>query len=197
MCPPYYYTPSHEDIFHHFRVVSDSVDIGIVIYNTWWTAPNIGLDWLERLAELEHIVGLKWSAPSVSEYHRGYERLAERLAIVDNADNHVYAHMQGAVGWITHVSNFWPQHDWEILDLLDRGEYRRAQDTINRFNAAFAEFRAEMESQTSGEGHAIKHIMELVGLVGGPSRPPTRQMSLTPEQRETLRTLLQDRVLGP
>ena len=133
----------------------------------------------------------------MSEYQRGYDRLARHLAIVDNADNHVYAHMQGAVGWITHVSNFWPQHDWEILDLLDRGEYRRAQDTINRFNAAFAEFRSEMESQTSGEGHAIKHIMELVGLVGGPSRPPTRQMSLTPEQREALGALLQERVLGP
>jgi 4-hydroxy-tetrahydrodipicolinate synthase len=195
VCPPYYYTPSLEDIFYHFQIISDAVDIGIVIYNTWWTAPNIGLECLERLAALEHVVGLKWSAPTMSEYQRGYDRFARRLAIVDNEDHHVYAHIQGAVGWITHVSNFWPQHDWEILDLLDRGEYRRAQDQINRFNAAFAGFRAEMEAQTGGEGHAIKHLMELVGLVGGPSRPPTRHVPLTPRQRETLAALLQERVL--
>lgn len=195
VCPPYYYTPSPDDVFHHFKHVSDSVDIGIVVYNTWWTAPNLGVDGLERLADLEHLIGAKWSCPVNSEYQLGYDRLAERLAFIDNMVNHVYCHMQGGVAWISHVSNFWPQHDWEILKLMDAGEYRKAQEKINVFNAEFRAFRRQMESQTGGEGHAIKKIMEMVGLVGGPSRPPTRYVPMTDAQRESLAQVLRQRIM--
>lgn len=194
--PPYYYTASPEDTFHHFKVISDSVDIGIVVYNTYWTAPNIELDDMARLLSLNNVIGIKWAAPSQDEYQRGYDRFAQCAAIIDNAVHHVYAHMHGAVGWISHISNFWPQHDWEILQLMEAGEYRKAQDKINSFNSAFREFRAEMEAQTGGEGHAIKKIMELVGLVGGPSRPPTRYVPMTQQQRRTLSPLLKDRIMA-
>lgn len=195
VCPPYYYTPSHEDIFHHFEVISDSVEIGIVVYNTWWTAPNIGLEGLERLATLKNLIGVKWSAPEPAEYMMGYDRFADRLAMIDNGVHHVYSHMQGGVAWISHVSNFWPQHDWSILELMEAGQYKEAQDTINEFNADFRAFRAEMEAQTGGEGHAIKKIMELVGLAGGPSRPPTRYVPMSDEQRATLARLLEERIM--
>ncbi len=195
VCPPYYYTPSHDDIFNHFKVVSDSVDIGIVIYNTWWTAPHVGLEGLERLATLDNLIGVKWSAPSESEYMMGFDRFAEKLVIIDNGVHHIYCHMQGGVAWISHVSNFWPQHDWQILELMDAGHYKRAQDKINEFNAAFRAFRAQMEAQTGGEGHAIKKIMELVGLAGGPSRPPTRYIPMTDDQRATLSRILKERIM--
>jgi dihydrodipicolinate synthase/N-acetylneuraminate lyase len=195
VCPPYYYTPSHDDIFHHFQVISDAVDIGIVVYNTWWTAPDIRVEGMERLASLDNVIGVKWSEPEPSAYMRGYDRLADRLAMIDNGVHHVYCHMQGGVGWISHVSNFWPQHDWAILELMEQGRYRQAQDKVNEFNAAFGAFRAEMEAQTGGEGHAIKKIMELVGLAGGPSRPPTRYVPMTDEQRTTLSGLLKDRIM--
>ena len=196
MCPPYYYTPSLDDVYHHFKVVSDSVDIGIVVYNTWWTAPNIGVEGLARLAKVDNLIGVKWSAPYLREYQRGYVRFAHELAFIDNANSHVYAHMHGAVGWISHVTNFWPQHDWEILELMEAGEYREAQDKIDEFGAAWWGFREEMEAQTSGEGHAIKKVMEIVGLVGGPSRPPTRYVPMTEEQRRTLGRLLKERIPG-
>ena len=197
VCPPYYYTPSADDVVNHFKVVSDSVDIGIVVYNTWWTAPDIGLDGLERLAGLENLIGVKWSAPYQRQYMGGYDRFAGRLAIIDNGVHHVYCHMQGGVAWISHVSNFWPQHDWKILELMDAGRYKEAQDAINQFNAGFRAFRGEMEAETGGEGHAIKKFMELVGLVGGPSRPPTRYVPMTDAQREKLAALLKDRVAVP
>ena len=194
ICPPYYYTPSLDDVHHHFKVVSDAVDIGIVVYNTWWTAPDLGLDGLERLATVENLIGVKWSAPNAWEYQSGYELFAQRLAFIDNGGCHIYAHMQGAVGWISHITNFWPQHDWSILELMEAGSYRQAQKKLTEFNAAWRRFRTEMEDQTSGEGHAIKKVMEIVGLVGGPSRPPTRYVPLTEQQRETLAQLLKERI---
>jgi len=194
VCPPYYYTPSKDDVFHHFRSVADAVDIGIVLYNTWWTAPNVEVEDLERLTSLENLIGVKWSAPVPSQYMAGYDRFAERLAIIDNGVHHVYSHMQGGVAWISHVSNFWPQHDWKVLELMRAGRYKEAQEKLNTFNADFRAFRAVMEAETGGEGHAIKKFMELVGLNGGPSRPPTRHVPMTGEQREKLSALLRERL---
>jgi len=195
--PPYYHTPSLEDIFYHFEVISDSVDIGIVVYNTYWTALNIGLEGLERLASLENLIGVKWAAPSLTEYKMGYEQFADQLAFIDNGGDFVFAHKQGGVAWISHVSNFWPQHDWRILELMDAGRYEEAEEVISGFNVAFQAFRDEMQAQTSGEGHAIKKIMELVGLTGGPSRPPTRYIPMTDQQRTTLSGLLRERIVDP
>ena len=194
ICPPYYYTPSKDDVFHHFKMVADAVDIGIVLYNTWWTAPNVELEDLERLTTIENLIGVKWSAPVPAKYMAGYDRFAQRLAIIDNGVHHVYCHMQGGVAWISHVANFWPQHDWEVLRLMDAGRYKEAQDRLNTFNAGFRAFRAEMEAETGGEGHAIKKFMELAGLTGGPSRPPTRYVPMTEEQREKLSGLLRERL---
>ena len=194
VCPPYYYTPSPEDVFNHFQTISDSARVGIVVYNTYWTAPNIGLDNMARLLSLGNVIGMKWAAPTDAECEQGYERFAGQAAIVANTADFVSTHKRGAVAWISHVSNFWPHHDWRILQLMEAGEYDRAQDEIDSFNTDFREFRAQMEAQTSGEGHAIKQIMELVGLVGGPSRPPTRYVPMTEQQRESLTRLLRERI---
>jgi len=66
---------------------------------------------------------------------------------------------------------------------------------VDRFNAEFLAFRAEMARQTGGEGHAIKKLMELVGLAGGPSRPPTRYVPMAGEQRTRLAELLRERIM--
>jgi len=195
VCPPYYYTPSPEDVVHHFKFISDAADIGIVVYNTFWTAPNIGLENMARLLSLKNVIAIKWAAPTESECEEGYKRFAEQAAIIANTNDFAITHKRGAVGWISHVSNFWPQHDWRILELLEAGKYEEAQNEIDSFNIAFREFRAEMEAQTSGEGHAIKQIMELVGLVGGPSRPPTRYVPMTTQQRNDLTRLLKERIM--
>ena len=84
-----------------------------------------------------------------------------------------------------------------IRYLLDAGRYQEAPEKITGFNATFRAFRAEMEVRTSGEAHAIKKIMGLVGLTGGPSRPPTHYIPMTDQQRATLSGLLREGISDP
>ena len=195
--PPYYHPPSRQDILYHFEVISDSVDIGIVAYNTYWTTVNIGLEGLAQLASLQNLIGVKWASPSPTEYKMAYEQFADRLAFIDNEGDTVFAHKQGGVAWISHISSFWPQHEWQILELMDAGRYPEAQEKITGFNVAFQAFRDEMEAQASGDGHVIKKVMELVGLTGGPSRPPTPYIPMTDQQRATLSDLFRERIGDP
>ena len=187
---PSYYPPPDGDIFRHFKMVSDGADLPIMIYNNWWNTLNMNADMVERLADLQNVVALKWSAPSSGEHTEGLRRFADRLAIVDNESQHVWSHMMGAVGFITHVSNFWPEYPLAIWDLLERGAYPQAIQKLSGFQWAWRKWTGKVTQETEGEGPFIKAAMEAVGLPAGPPRPPACPVSSG--LREELRKLFAD-----
>lgn len=56
---PYYSKPTQEGVLHHFRSVSDAVDMPLLIANApARTAIDLGPDLMERLADLPNIAGI-------------------------------------------------------------------------------------------------------------------------------------------
>jgi len=190
LSPPFYYTPSDEDVVRFFRMVAESIGIGIMVYNTYWLGFNISHQLMARLAELDNVVSIKWSAPNNHAYLMGYRLFAEKMAVIDNTGPVllIWSHMLGATGFITHVASYWPQHELMIWDLLEKGEYVRVKEELAKLNWPWYDFRVKMGEATGGEANVIKAAMEMVGLKAGPPRSPT--MPLTPEQREELRKIL-------
>jgi 4-hydroxy-tetrahydrodipicolinate synthase len=174
---PYYYTPPNEDIYHFFKDVSEGSGLPIMIYNNWWNTLDMNVDMVARLAELPNVVVLKWSAPSPVQLSTGLYRFADRLAIVDNSNLLVWPHMLGAVSFITHVSNFWPEYPLRIWDLLEDHEYEQATTEMARFHWPWLEWLRKVTRETEGEGPFIKVAMQAVGLRAGPARPPARPVS--------------------
>ena len=65
---PYYSRPDQNGIFEHFKAISDSTDLKIIIYNIpYRTGRNIENDTLFRLAEFENIVGVKDSCGNINQ----------------------------------------------------------------------------------------------------------------------------------
>jgi 4-hydroxy-tetrahydrodipicolinate synthase len=63
---PYYSRPDQNGIFEHFKAISDSTDLKIIIYNIpYRTGRNIENDTLFKLAELDNIVGVKDSCGNI------------------------------------------------------------------------------------------------------------------------------------
>ena len=174
---PYYYEPPAGDIFGLFEAVSTESDLPIMIYNNWWNTLNMNVDMVESLAELPNVVVLKWSAPSSAQYTDGLRRLADRLAVIDNGSQHVWSHMMGTVGFITHLSNFWPEYPLEIWNLLEQENYRQAIQKLAGFKRDWHKWVVKVCQETEGEGPFIKAAMEEVGLPAGPPRPPARPVS--------------------
>ncbi|MDE0219159.1 MAG: dihydrodipicolinate synthase family protein [Spirochaetaceae bacterium] len=187
---PSYYPPPAQDIFDLFEAVSEETELPIMIYNNWWTTPNMNVDTVDRLARLPGVVALKWSSSSMGEYTAGLHRFADRLAIIDNLGMAVWAHLLGAVGFITHQSNFWPEYPLSLWELLERKDYDAAVAELARFSWRWDEWTHKVCEETEGEGPFIKAAMEEVGLAAGPPRPPARPVSA--HLRQELRGLFAD-----
>jgi 4-hydroxy-tetrahydrodipicolinate synthase len=181
---PHYYDPTEGDILYLFETVTEETDLPIMIYNNWWTTPNMNVETAGRLAELPNVVALKWSAPSPGQITEGLEQLADELAIIDNSGLRVWTHMLGAVGFITHVGNFWPEYSLTIWDLLQDRDYDAVINEMARFHSRWRKWVRKVIAETEGEGPFIKAAMEEVGLPAGPPRPPARPPST--ELREEL-----------
>lgn len=184
---PSYYPPPEEDIVDLFRAVSEGCDLPIMIYNNWWNTLNMNVNTVERLAELRNVVALKWSAPSFRQFTEGLYRLANRLAIIDNDVQFVWSHLLGAVGFITHVSNFWPEYPLTLWRLLEQRDYQGVVAKLAEFQWQWDKWVEKVTAETEGEGPFIKAAMEEVGLHAGPPRPPARPVS--PKLREELHQL--------
>ena len=174
---PYYYGAPDDDIFDHFRAAAEDSDLPIMIYNNWWNTLNMNAETVDRLAGLRNVVALKWSSPDQRSFTEGLRLFADRLAVVDNSGQHVWSHMMGAVGFITHVSNFWPEYPLEIWDLLRRRAYEEVIPVLARFKWRWGKWVHEVVAETEGEGPFIKAAMEEVGIAAGPPRPPARRPS--------------------
>ena len=187
---PSYYPPPAEDIYGLFETVGQESELPLMIYNNWWTTPNMNVDTVDRLAGLPNVVALKWSSSSMREYTAGLHRFADRLAIIDNLGMEVWSHLLGAVGFITHQSNFWPEYPLAVWELLQRKDYEAVVAKLGSFNWAWHEWTHRVGQETEGEGPFIKAAMDEVGLPGGPPRPPARPVSQ--RLREELRRLFAD-----
>ena len=184
---PYYYTPTPADIQRFFEDVATRGGLPLMIYNNWWNTRNMNLEMVSRLAEIDGIVALKWSAPTQMQYLEGYERFRERLAIIDNALEHVMASLLGATGVITHISNFWPAYPRRLWALMQAHDFEGLRDAL-AFKWEWRRWVERAAAYTEGEGPFIKAAMEEVGLPSGDPIPPG--LPLTPELRADLHELL-------
>ena len=187
--PPYYFTPSDEDILRVFRTYSAEIKTGIMVYNTPWEGKGIGLELLGELIQLPNVVAVKWAAETLHEYRMGLLLYADKVAMINNMATAVWAMMLGCTGFITHLANVWPAHEVETYRLIREGKWEEALERQKRLWLPWYNFRAKMGKRTAGESSVVKAALKLVGQPDpGPVRPPARE--LLPEEREELREIL-------
>ena len=190
--PPFYFGHTEGDFEEHIRAAADAANVGLIVYNTFWTSLGLSGAMVERLAEIPNVVSLKWSTPDTGamEFEQIVSRFHERFAIIDNQMRYVISHILGARAIEIHVGNYWPQWAVGLWHMLERGEYADAQREMSRVAMPFMALWSEMETYTSGDGYLDKLCMELVGLDSSRSRPPTRDVR--PIYREKARQMLLD-----
>lgn len=190
LSPPYYHPPSDEDFLRLVRSIHDATaTLGLMIYNTWWHGYTIPPAVMEQLLELERVVAAKWSHPGGPlDYAQGVKRYCRRVAVIDNALMCVLTHLLGGHGFITHFATIWPEHELKIWALCQAGRYQEAMDMHAAGNFPWVAFQGKMGGRISGESPPVKAALDLTGRPGGPSRPPSRE--LTREERAELRQIL-------
>ena len=175
---PFYFAHSEEDFYEYVMAAAEAADVGLILYNTFWTSIGVSTDLVDRLLDVPNFIALKWSVPAAS--HMGFERLVEqyreRLHIIDNDSRFVSTHIVGARGIELHTANYWPQFGVRLWQLLEEGQYVEAQREMMRVVSPFFELWFEMMEYTGGDGYLDKLCMELVGVGSSRCRPPTRDV---------------------
>ena len=190
--PPFYFNHTEDDFFEYARAASGAADVGIIVYNTYWTSTGVSASLAERLVDLPNVVGLKWATPDSGfmEFEQVVASFSDRLSIIDNQLRFVTSHMLGARAIEVHICNHWPEWGVRLWEMLQDRRYEQAQRELMRVAMPFYRLWKEMEQYTSGDGYLDKLCMELVGLASSRCRPPTRDVR--DEFRERARRMLID-----
>jgi dihydrodipicolinate synthase/N-acetylneuraminate lyase len=144
---------------------------------------------MPELLKIKNVICMKWGAPTEWQYREMMRFYGDRLAFMDNMNVHVWSHMHGAVGFLSHVGNFWPEHELLVWQLLEEKRYEEANAELLKINYPFYDF-IHLVARSTGivDANVTKAAVEMVGLPAGPARPPARD--LTAEERTQLESLL-------
>ncbi len=176
---PFYFTHTEDDFYEYVAAAAEAADIGIIVYNTFWTSSGISIAMAERLCAIPNVVGLKWATPRTDamEFEDTVSHFARRLTIIDNNLLFTMSHMMGARAFEVHLCNYWPEWGIKLLDRLSARDYAEVQRMMVDEAMPFYKLWVEIEkAYTSGDGYLDKLCMELVGLDSSRCRPPTRDV---------------------
>lgn len=186
IAPPHYMVPTDDEIYHHYKAVNDTVDIGIFAYNTPWAMPQPGYDFtekvLEQFTQLENVEALKWSSHDQNHYVKMARMFAGELNFIDNQTNNVLSLpiKLGFTGFINSDGLVAPRlalHQWE---LWKNKRYEEFDDLVLKLYVdPFLRLKQpeDISWQSMGEGPHARLGMEAMGLKMGPSFPAQQPLS--------------------
>ena len=130
---PYYNRPSQEGIFQHFKAISNSVDIPIIVYNIpARSVVDITNDTMGRLATLDNVVGCKDATGEISRVAAIYERCGKDFIQLSGDDPSSLGHTaHGGQGCISVGSNIAPKAYGRFHDLMLNNKFDAAK-VLNR-----------------------------------------------------------------
>ena len=176
--PPFYFNHSQDDFVDHFLAAAEATNVGLILYNTYWSSMGVSLRVMERLVEVPNFVGLKWATPEDGRmaFEAAISQFSDRLSIIDNQNRFIISHILGARAIEFHIANHWPQYGVQIWQMLEEKRYAEVQQGLVRVMLPYYTLWHEIEQQYAGDGYLDKLCMELVGLDSSRCRPPTRDI---------------------
>jgi 4-hydroxy-tetrahydrodipicolinate synthase len=170
---PFFHHPNQDDYVRFFTDISNAIDIGIMIYNThWFGCESLTADTMLRLAaQAEHVTALKWAVPPSIDYD-DMTKFSDVLNVIDNSNQPVRAHKNGAAGYISATIAAYPKFDLDVWKLLEAKKYDEAQTMIDRKGEVLGPWLAKA-GKKSGGYRQLKGLMAAMGNPVGPPRPPT------------------------
>lgn len=178
LAAPYYSLPGPDELFEHFRAVSDSIGIPIMLYNyPGRTGVDMTPDLIRRLAELEQVRYVKESSGDVSRVGEVIRRCGERITVFCGCDTAALeSFVLGATGWVGGVVNVLPKQHVELFDLaVEKQDFLAARDLYYQMLPTLA--------LMEGGGKYTQFVKAGCQVTGRPVGPP-REPLLPAESEE-------------
>ncbi|WP_372424403.1 dihydrodipicolinate synthase family protein [Salinarimonas chemoclinalis] len=188
--PPYYYTPTEDEIFGYYKAICEAVSLPIMLYNNPVTSNvDMSAKLVGRLTRaFEQIRYIKEASMDVA---RVYDIVEETDGVMNVfAGERIFeSYSLGAVGYVNPYGNYIPRASHRIWDFLVEGrleDAKRIQRLITEFDHIIAEGHP-----TYGHQCYSKALAAARGYPVGDVRAPlTTFARLGAEGRERLERIL-------
>ena len=186
---PYYNKPTQEGVVAHYAAVAREARFPIFAYNIpGRTASNLLPATVARIAEIEHVVGIKESCGDIAQISRVVASCPEGFSVLSGDDALTLPVIAvGGRGVISTTSNVAPQQMVELVRAARSGQLARARELHLRllplFDALFCETNPI----------PVKAALSSLGLIDDEIRLPLTPLAAA--KRERLNAILKEQGL--
>jgi 5-dehydro-4-deoxyglucarate dehydratase len=183
--PPYYPHAEDEGLFEYYRAVGAATRLGMIIYSRDWATFSPAM--VERLTSIPTLVAWKDGHGDIRRLQTIMNRIGDRLHWIGGAgDDMVAAYYSiGIRTFTSSIATVAPRLSLKLQELGETGDAETLMGVLERCVIPLYALRSRRKGY---EVSAMKAMMDMVGLNGGPVRPPL--VSVTPEEEDELRTIL-------
>jgi 4-hydroxy-tetrahydrodipicolinate synthase len=181
--PPFYSTPTDDELVHHYKTVADAIALPIMVYNNPATA-NVDLKpaLVARLAEIDNCLYIKESTLEVTRVRDIVRLCGDRMTVFGGILG-FESFVEGAQGWVAVASNVAPAAMARIFNLV------ADEEAIKAARALYLDYLPLIEF-VGGQAYVAgtKALLGHMGFAAGPPRPP--RLPLPPAQDAVARALV-------
>ncbi|HJP90363.1 MAG TPA: 5-dehydro-4-deoxyglucarate dehydratase [Pyrinomonadaceae bacterium] len=183
--PPYYPNADDEGLFEYYRAIADATRLGLIIYSRDWT--DFGPAMVERLSAIPTLVAWKDGQGDIRRLQAIMNRVGDRLHWIGGAgDDMVAAYYSiGIRTFTSSIATVAPLLSLKLHELAEADDREALRELLDRCVVPLYALRARRKGY---EVSAMKAMMDMVGLNGGPVRPPL--VNVSAEEEDELRSVL-------
>jgi 5-dehydro-4-deoxyglucarate dehydratase len=183
--PPYYSNAEDEGLFEYYRSIGYATRLGMIIYNRDWASFSPSM--VERLTSIPTLIGWKDGHGDIRGLQAIMNRIGERLHWIGGAGDDLVAayYSTGIRTFTSSIATVAPLLSLKLHELGEAGDTEALGELLDRCVIPLYALRARRKGY---EVSAMKAMMDMVGLNGGPVRPPL--VNVKPDEEDELRTIL-------
>ncbi len=185
--PPYYPNADEEALAEYYAAIGGATSLGLFVYSRDWVSP--GPAWVERLAaKIPTLIAWKDGQGDIRRYEQIMNRVGDRLYWIGGVgDDCVPAYYSiGIRTYTSSIATIAPRLSLQLHEVASAGDTTKLMKLMNDYVIPLYAFRARRRGY---EVSAMKAMMDLVGLAGGPVRPPLP--NLRPEEITEVKAVLE------
>jgi 4-hydroxy-tetrahydrodipicolinate synthase len=183
---PYYNKPTQDGLFRHFKAICEEVSLPAIVYNVpGRTACDLLPETVERLCQIDDIVGIKEATGSAARAAQIIARVGDRLPVLSGDDATAFPlYALGGKGCISVVSNVAPGDVSAMWDAAAAGNW----DAARAFH--YKLFALSEGLFVESNPIPLKAALAMMGRLSEELRPPL--YPLGDKHRPGLRKILTD-----
>ena len=183
--PPYYQHADDEGLFEYYRAIAKATRLGMIACSPEWARFTPAM--VERLTSLANLVAWQDGHGEVRQLQFLMHRVGERLVWIGGAGDDMVGvyYSTGIRAFTSSIASIAPALSLKLHELAAANDTEALAELLETCVIPLYELRSRRRGY---EVSAMKAMMDMIGLNGGPVRPPLVNVSV--RELDELRTIL-------